>query len=102
MRSADSAQKSLDIASMRAALVALIGVVPDLKTIDVHTDLNMVSGHWDAVLISEHPSIASLEAYQAHPAHREAVTLINSLVEDRAVVDFQVQDSTGQDRGSTT
>jgi len=102
MRSTDSTQKSLDIASMRSALIALLGVIPDLTRIDVHSDLNIVPGHWDAVLISEHPSNASLEAYQAHPAHREVVTLINSLVEDRAVVDFEVQDSTGLDRGATT
>jgi hypothetical protein len=102
MRSTDSTQKSIDIASMRAALVALSGVIPDVTQIEVHSDLNMVPGHWDAVLISEHPSNASLEAYQAHPAHREAVTLINSLVEDRAVVDFEVQDSGGLDREATT
>ena len=102
MRSTDSTQKSRDIASMTAALVALGGVIPDVTEIEVHSDLNMVSGHWDAVLISEHPSNTSLEAYQVHPAHREAVTLINSLVEDRAVVDFEVQDSTVVDRGATT
>ena len=101
MRSTDSAEKARDIASMRESLIGLIGVVPDLTCIDVHGDLNMVPGHWDAVLISEHPSIASLEAYQAHPAHREVVALINNLVDDRAVVDFEVMDPIAKVLGTT-
>jgi len=49
----------------------------------------VVGGHWDVVLVSEHDSNDDLEAYQAHPAHREAAAWVSTVVNDRATVDYE-------------
>lgn len=85
----DPAQRVLDAQGIHDHLTALMGVVPTVRSIEVAPDLGLVSGHWDVVLVSEHDSNADLEAYQAHPAHREAAAWISTVVNDRATVDYE-------------
>lgn len=66
----------------------LIGVVPGLLAVQVGWDLRVHEGHWDAVLVSEHRSNNDLEAYRRHPAHIQVAQWVESVMLDRAVVDF--------------
>jgi hypothetical protein len=85
----DSQQRATDARGIHDHLTALLNVVSTVRAITVAPDLGMVGGHWDVVLISEHDSNADLEAYQAHPAHREAAAWISTVVSDRATVDYE-------------
>jgi hypothetical protein len=85
----DAAQKRLDAQEMKARLEPLATVIPGVHRLDVGFDIGRVSGHWDVVLISEHESNAALEAYQTHAQHAEVVEFVNSVVRERACVDYE-------------
>jgi hypothetical protein len=76
--------------AIRARLTALVGVVPGLIRMDVEPDLGGVDGHWDLVLVSDHESVDALDAYQAHPRHREAAAWVAPFIVERAVVDYRL------------
>jgi len=87
----DPAQRARDARGIHDRLTALLGVVPTVRTLTVASDLGLVSGHWDVVLVSEHETNEDLEAYQAHPAHRAAAAWISTVVSDRATVDYELE-----------
>ena len=78
-----------DFTTFRSARCQSDSPVKTLDRLDVEADLGHVAGHWDAALVSEHPDAEALAAYQAHPAHREVVEWLNTVVADRAVVDYE-------------
>jgi hypothetical protein len=88
LKATDAAERERDSVDIRAQLVALVGVVPGLRSIVFERDLGLVDGHWDAVLISEHDDSDALAVYQSHPAHVAAAAFIGARVTDRAVVDY--------------
>jgi hypothetical protein len=90
MKANDQAQRASDIAAMKQRLEALRDVVPGVERLDVAADLGEVAGHWEAALVSEHPDAAALAGYQGNPAHREVVEWLNTIVADRAVVDYEL------------
>ena len=49
-----------------------------------HPDAN-----WDVTLVADVDSLDALEAYQVHPAHKEAGAYIKSVVASRVAVDFE-------------
>ncbi|MBX9718510.1 MAG: Dabb family protein [Microbacteriaceae bacterium] len=86
----DDAQRRDDAHGIAERLEALETQIPGIQSIRVDRDLGLVDGHWDVVLVSEHDDNAALEAYQVHPAHKEAAAWIGSVVSDRAVVDYSL------------
>lgn len=86
----DAAGRADAARELKSVLEALPERIPDVSSLEVGPDLGKVDGHWDAVLVSEHPDVAALERYQAHPEHQAALQRINSLVAARAVVDYTV------------
>lgn len=90
MQATDPAQRASDIAAMKQRLEALRDVVPGVHRLEVAADLGAVADHWDAVLVSEHADATALGDYQANPTHREVVEWLNTVVADRAVVDYEL------------
>lgn len=86
----DDAQRRDDAHGIAERLQALETQIAGIQSIRVDRDLGLVAGHWDVALVSEHDDNAALEAYQVHPAHKEAAAWIGSVVTDRAVVDYSV------------
>jgi len=86
----DDAQRREDAAEIASRLEALHAQIAGIESIRVDRDLGLVEGHWDVALVSEHDDNAALEAYQVHPAHKEAAAFVASVVSDRAVVDYSV------------
>jgi quinol monooxygenase YgiN len=75
---------------LKAALEALVGVVPGLISLELGLNVNPSDAAWDLVLRSVHENAAALEAYQVHPDHRQAASLVGELTSDRAVVDCEL------------
>lgn len=86
----DPVQRAQDADGIRSHLTALVGVIPGLQGMTVAPDLGLVDTHWDVVLVSDHDDNAALEAYQAHPAHKDASAWVSGVVTDRAIIDFEV------------
>lgn len=90
LSSDDDAQRRDDAHGIAERLESLEMQIPGIQSIRVDRDLGLVDGHWDVALVSEHDDNAALEAYQVHPAHKDAAAWIGTVVSDRAVVDYSV------------
>lgn len=69
-------------------LRALQGVIPQLLRSEVA--VNMGTGNYDAVLVSEFADRAGLEAYQQDPRHKAVSDLCASIRLERASVDWEI------------
>ncbi len=82
--------KTAAIAAIATALEPLVGVVPGLHSLTVRQNVAFLESNWDAALVSEHDSVAALEAYQVHPAHVVAAAVPRGLTAQRVTVDVEL------------
>jgi hypothetical protein len=92
LRAGAPEQRQRDIAGLKASLEPLGTAIPGVLSLEVGEDLGLIGTHWDAVLVADYVSNEALEAYQADPRHVEALTWVNTVVTERAVVDYTVED----------
>lgn len=71
---------------MKDQLEALMGVVPELISIEVGID----EGNGTMSLFSEFKTMEDMDAYQKHPKHEAVVGLVRSLVCARVACDYTV------------
>lgn len=86
----DLAQKAQDAAGIVERMSALDGVVPMIRSLSVGVDVVSGGAYGDVALIADFDDTEALEAYQVHPAHREATHYVRELVSSRHAVDFEV------------
>jgi heme-degrading monooxygenase HmoA len=71
-------------------LTALVGVISDIRSLTVATNVAYPEQNWDVVLVSEFADLDALERYQKHPAHQEAASYVRSVVSDRSSIDYSL------------
>jgi hypothetical protein len=81
---------SADAAEAKERLDALVGVVPELLSLQVDLDVLHTAASWDLALVSTHEDLQGLRAYQAHPAHAAFGEWLGPRVSARASVDAEV------------
>ena len=79
-----------NLRKMKAILLALKGVVPEIVDIEFGTDFNRTQFAFDAALIVTLNKPEDVPKYIANPDHKKAGEFIVSVITDRAVVDFEV------------
>ena len=85
----DPAEKADHAAQICAGLKSLVGVITDIRSLDVGADV--VGGdNWDVVLIADVDDLDALARYQAHPEHQKVGAYIRSVVSRRVAVDLEV------------
>jgi hypothetical protein len=89
LNGADAATVDAQATEITAALDALVGVVPTIKSFTVGRNIVHTDASYDLVLVSEFDSVDDLTAYQVHPAHIEVAGLIAKYAVTRSVVDFE-------------
>jgi hypothetical protein len=88
LASEDPEQRAKDAAGIKAGLEALNGVIDGLSHVEVGIDVGIISGNWDAVLVSEFDDNKALEGYQIHPDHLAVVEYIKGVTNSRMCVDY--------------
>ena len=78
--------KSENMAEIKSRLEALVGVIDEIKSLQV--GINENGGEYDIILITEFDSKQDLETYDQHPAHQAVRGFVRSVVETRIAVDF--------------
>lgn len=86
----DEAGRADAVAQISSLLGALPAVSPGILSLTVGTNMAYFENNWDVVLVADYEDLAALDAYQVHPDHLAAVTVIRTLVTARAAVDFEV------------
>ncbi len=73
---------------MKEHLEALVGVVPQIQSLEVGINEFDSPTSYDAVLTVTFQSKEELDAYKVHPAHQAISTHCKSVRESRVVVDY--------------
>lgn len=73
----------------KEAVEALPAKIPIIRKIEVGLNMNP-SETWHIALYSEFDSLEDVQAYAAHPEHVAAARLIADVKEDRACVDYTI------------
>ena len=84
------AVKAENASKVKTALETCLNVVPGMLKYEVGIDIGVDATPWDVALYSEFADRAALDAYQRHPTHVAAKTVIAQVRETRAAVDFEV------------
>lgn len=86
----DETVRAEQAAEVVRRLTGLMGVVPELRAVSAGVNVAHPDVNWDVTLIADVDSLEALEAYQVHPAHKEAGAYIRSVVASRVAVDFEL------------
>lgn len=85
----DPAEQAQHADGIASRLRALVGVVPEIETLTVGSDV-LGGANWHVALIADFADLPALARYQEHPAHVLAGTYIRSVVSARMAVDLAV------------
>ncbi|MET7399295.1 Dabb family protein [Dactylosporangium sp. NPDC005572] len=77
-----------DAPEAKARLSALLGVVPQIHTIQVELDTLRTEVSYDLLVMTTHDDADGLRGYQQHEAHMELAGWLRPRLATRAVVDF--------------
>jgi len=81
------AEKAANAQRAKTELEALRGVIGGVIELTVYINL-LPSSNRDIVLFSTFDSIESLQAYQVHPAHKQAAEFVGSVTQNRTCLDY--------------
>lgn len=73
---------------MKEHLEALVGVVPEIHSLQVGINVKEGEMAYDAVLISTFDNEIALASYKIHPEHVKVSSYCKKIRESRVVVDF--------------
>ena len=89
--SAEGQSKAENLATVRAGLEALLGVVPVLEDLYFYENEVDCDRTFDAMLQVYVPDADALEAYKTHPAHQKIAAFVAKVTEGRAAVDITME-----------
>jgi len=87
---AEGHTKEENMDTVRARLLALQGVVPQLKSMQIGKDVLHSDMSFDMGLICAFDSLEDLQAYKVHPAHQAVSAFVKLVRTDRVSLDFEV------------
>lgn len=71
-------------------LEALVGIIPEIKSLEVGVNVCVAGTAYDAVLVSTFESAEAMEIYKVHPAHVAVAAYFKGITEGRAEVDYEM------------
>jgi hypothetical protein len=86
---ADGQDREQNLERMQEALNGLASKIAEVVSLEVGINKNPAPAAWEISLYTSFNSWEDLETYQKHPDHQEVVQLVQKVVMDRAVVDYE-------------
>ncbi len=90
LKAEDEAQRLADSTRIVELLSGLIGVVPQLKSLEGGPNIAPLTRNWDVAIVAEFDSLDDMMAYQVHPRHEECAAVIRQLAQQLTGVDYEV------------
>ncbi len=88
--SAEGRSKAENAQWMKERLESLVGVVPELLSVEVGINVCRSDMAYDAVLVSTFENEQALAAYKVHPAHKAVSDYCKKVRLSRVVCDYWV------------
>ena len=90
---ANGKKNTENASEFKRRLEELIPRIGALESLEVGIGYNEAEGPvYDLVLTTTHTSKEKLKEYAEHPEHRKVVEFAGSIVEERRVVDYEIND----------
>lgn len=90
LKAEDEAGKAASYAAIKGVLEPLANVLDGIDSLVVSANSAYFEANWDVVLVGDYRDLAALDAYQVHPEHLAAVTIVREHVAARASIDFEI------------
>lgn len=78
-----------DIAKAKEVLLSMNGKIPQLRHLEVGTDILQSKRSYDIALIAKFDSMEDMQAYQTHPVHVAVSDYITTIRELSVSVDYE-------------
>ena len=88
--SAEGKTKAENIQWIREHLMALCSVIPQIKRMEIGTDMTGSETSMDLMLLTEFESAEDLKIYAVHPEHVKVATYVRAVALTRAVLDCEL------------
>lgn len=75
---------------MKEHLEALVGVVPEIRSMEVGVNCYPGETAYDAVLISTFDDVDAMNRYKVHPAHVAVAEYCKKVRESRVDIDYEI------------
>ena len=75
---------------MKEHLEALVGVVPEIRSMEVGVNCYPGETAYDAVLISTFDDVNAMNRYKVHPAHVAVAEYCKKVRESRVDIDYEI------------
>lgn len=89
---AEGATKQENLLKVKTALEALPEKIDFIREMHVELNVNPKEGMFDAVLISAFDTIEDVNNYRVHPEHKKISSFVALVKENRASVDYEIDD----------
>jgi antibiotic biosynthesis monooxygenase (ABM) superfamily enzyme len=82
--------KEDNLQSLKSKLERLPEVIPGVMNFETGKNISNRSSAYDLVLISEFASLNDLDMYRNHPEHIKVLDIIQQVVDNTVVVDYEI------------
>ena len=77
---------------LKSRLEKLVGVIPNICSLEVGINVTELGASSDVVLYSDFADWEALEQYRKHPQHLALIEFLDGVRSEMRVVDYEVQD----------
>ena len=87
---AEGRSREENIELISKELYALLPIIPEIKKMEIGTDVKHTPASMDLMLLSEFESLEALATYATHPAHVKVAQYVGKVTEARVVLDSEI------------
>ena len=87
---AEGRTKLENMEELKARLMALPPIIPQIKKMEVNFDSTHTEASADFLLLTEFDSTEDLRTYAVHPDHLKVADFVRNVVETRTVFDCEI------------
>ena len=88
--SAEGNTKEENIRIVSESLFSLVGVIDEIKKMEIGVDLMHTAVSMDLALVTEFETLDTLHTYAVHPEHVKVADFVRKVTETRVVLDSEI------------
>lgn len=88
--SAEGKSREENIETVREGLYALVGIIGEIKKMELGTDISNTDASMDLALTTEFESLEDLKKYAVHPEHVKVADYVKKVTLTRVVLDYNI------------
>ena len=87
---AEGKSKEENMHTVQEKLYALVPIIPEIKRLEIGSDVTHSEASMDLVLLTEFDSVDDLKTYAEHPEHLLVSGYVRKVIDRRVVIDCEI------------